>query len=323
MRRLLVSLATLVALVLLGALPAVADTFDPYDFEVDIRGGPQITPPQPSCTEDAGAITCSTSFDFAMSGQRLTGTVRSRSKGLSGSIETVCDMSQRMRQRFRFSPGGGMEVLEFSGSGSQSCSWFMDFGSSTLAGSISGRMEMGLASPSSAYFGGTFSVVVVAGTGAFEGMVGTGVFNQHEEFPLPTGGVGARQADTGAGSSAGAGRSLAALAGGNGSRMKLKLRRGRPLARIVSPGPRLKRVSDAKLRVVSAPGSSCRASARNGELVVDLGRASDGDRDGLVVFSGRVASKLKPGAWTVTASCVYQLGKLRGIATARAPVLLA
>lgn len=330
MRRTVCLLGVLL-LSLLAAAPAVAAEFDPYDFEVQLEGDPGIAAKQePTCSDDgAGTQTCSLAFDFAESGKAMSGTVRSKSKGLSGSIKTTCDMDMHVRQSFRFGAAGG-EVLEFTGSGSQSCSWLMDFGGSTLAGTIAGTMKMGLVSATTAFFGGRFDVIVVAGTGEFDGMVGGGVFDEYETFDLLGGGGAppppeeppadrmppAEEPPTPPedleppegfelpADPAELERGLEAFARSRkGSSMRLRLRRGAPLARIVELAAKLERSSDVALRVVTDPGASCTASAAGAGRKVALGAAADRNRDGQVVFAGRLARKLGAGTWTVSVSC--------------------
>lgn len=308
MTRGLFTLTAVLVVLAATAAPSVAAGFDPRNFDVQLKGGPEMQAPQPSCTQDeAGVMTCSSSYDYTATGQRMQGTVTERTTGLSGTIDVTCDWDIRQRQSFRHRQGAEQpEVVEFSGSGSQSCSWSMDFGASLLVGTMRGTMSTGLvasATQPTAFFGGTFSVVVVAGTGAFKDMVGSGVFNEYETFPLFGGEHGPR--------------ALASTAG-DGSKMKVKLRRGRPLARISSHGPRVENASGASLRVATAPSAACRAVATRGTKRVDLGQAADGNRDGQVVFPGRLAAKLGRGTWRLTATCTYGSRERRGTATARA-----
>lgn len=313
----------LCAALALAAVPAFAADFDPHNFDVRIEGQPGSRDGggQPSCTGDPGGVqTCVSSFDVVQEGQKLTGTVSEKSEGLSGTIETICDFNLHQRQVVEVS-SSSFTLVEFSGSGKQSCSWFMDFGGgTTLAGTISGSMKMGLVSSTKGYFGGTFNVVVVAGTGVFEGTVGTGVFEEYEEMSFdPPQMPSAPSDDTYAAQLA---RSLAAR-GQEGSAMRLKLREGKPLAKIVSPGAKLAASADTKLKVVTVPGASCQASAKRGAKRIDLGQATDTDKNGLTVFSGRLVAKLKSGAWSLSSSCHYTLAGKSGTTKARSNVKIA
>lgn len=279
------------ALSLLGATASAAG-IDPHDFEVNLQGGPQPEiAPTPQCTTAAdGTMTCTAAGSYTSSAKHMTGTVRERSSGRSGAIETTCDFSMSHRQTVQIAPGGSPEMTEFGGSGSQRCSWHMSFPDGSLTGTLVGEMRMELAGPGRARFSGRMTVEVVAGTGAFADRVGTGTFEETEEFSLGS-------------------RSLAqALAARDGSRMSLRLRPGKPRARIASPGPRLAAGTDGGLRVVSAPGAACQASAVRAGRRVALGLARDADRDGLVVVTRKLRAKLTRGTWTLTASCAYRGG---------------
>ena len=335
--RLVVLAAALLALGAFSATAAPAAGFDPYDFDVKIEMGGDFGGGTPSCRDDgAGGQVCTVAVDVSETGTAAKGTVRQKSRDLSGSIETVCDMAMRMRQVMRMSRSGGMKIEEFSGTGSQRCTWHMDFGAgSTLTGTIAGEMSQGLVNAETGYFRGRFDVVVTAGTGAFDGYVGTGSFDNRDEFPLlrdaPNSPPSGSEPPSGAAppppstAPAGATRSLAfvLVAAKEGGAMKLKLRKGRPIAKIIAPGPKLARGSKATLRVAAAPGSTCTAFARSGAAKVALGRAVDTDRDGAVAFTGKLASLLKPGSWKLSASCTYALGARKGTAADSVSVLVA
>lgn len=340
--RLVVLAAALLTLGALSATAAPAAGFDPYDFDVKIEMGGDFGGGTPSCRDDGdGGRVCTVAVDVSGTGKAAKGTVRQKSRDLSGSIETVCDMSMRMRQVMRMSRSGGMKIEEFSGSGSQRCSWHMDFGAgSTLTGTIAGEMSQGLVNAETGYFRGRFDVVVTAGTGAFDGYVGTGSFDNRDEFPLmrdaPSGPPAGSEPPPGVApppptspppstAPAGASRSLASAfaASKEGGAMKLKLRRGKPIAKIVVPGSKLARGSKATLRVAAAPGSTCTAIARSGSAKVALGAAADTDRDGAVAFTGKLAGLLKPGSWKLSASCTYALGARKGTAADSVSVLVA
>lgn len=102
-----------------------------------------------------------------------------------------------------------------------------------------------------------------------------------------------------------------------GSQMHLRLRSGKPTAAVAAPGRKLDRKRDGGLRVVAAPGAKCSALAQQGGKRVDVGRATDGNRDGLVVVTKKLLPKLGPGSWTIVATCSYRVGQTAGTATAR------
>lgn len=111
---------------------------------------------------------------------------------------------------------------------------------------------------------------------------------------------------------------LFALSGAlKGSQMRLRLRAGKPTAVLSAPGKKLDKKRDGGLRVVTAPGATCSAYAQQGGKRVDLGRASDGKRDGLVVVTKKLLPKLGPGSWNLIATCSYRFGSKAGTATAR------
>src|SRR4051794_38580981 len=104
-------LAVLVAGVTTGL--AVADDIDPHDFDVRITDAPKIG------IKGAG--------DLVLPGVAMSGTVKERSGGHSGTMSQTCDIELHT----------SIDGTTMNASGSQRCSWFMDFGSgSTLAGTL-------------------------------------------------------------------------------------------------------------------------------------------------------------------------------------------
>ena len=333
--------ATILTLAGLAAQAAPAAGFDPGDFDVQIDMGMNGPNGAPSCRDDgSGGQVCTTSQEASASGRASKGTVRNTSRNLSGSIETACDLSMRMRVEVRIPrSGSAAKVTEFGGGGDMRCSWSMDFGGgTTLTGTIAGEMKQGLASATTGYSQAHFSVTVVAGAGEFAGYVGSGTWDERDEFPLMHDAPSGPQAGSGPPPGAapaspppstapsGATRSLASVfaAAREGGAMKLKLRKGRPIAKIVAPAPKLSRTDTRTvLRVVTAPGATCTASARSGAAKVALGKAVDTDRNGAVAFTGKLASLLKPGAWKLSASCTYALGARKGAAADSSSVSVA
>lgn len=354
------ALAFLVAAIAASVFAASAPArtaIDVRNFDVQMSGGPPMEQrSSPSCRDEgSGVMVCTSSFSHSLSGVAMSGTVTARAEGLSGSISTTCDMSMSQSMTMRIA-NGSVSIVDMSGSGSQSCSWFMQFSEgSSMAGTISGTMQFGKASETTAYFRGQMTVVVVAGTGKFENQVGTGSFDEYNEFPIggdagghggppdhqtpppdgqhptacfdPSGNPIACPSGSG-GSAPGAMASTRTLAAvlstaERDSKMRLALRKGKPLARIVAPRARLSSSSTAKLRVVSAPGSTCAALARSGARRVDLGQARDANRNGEVAFPGRIAERLGAGAWQLEARCSYSLAGVAGTARDSAAVSVA
>jgi hypothetical protein len=386
------SRALVILVALAAAATAAAAPIDPHNFEVDIKGSPPMEQPQPKCTTEGTTTACDISFSAAVTGFEMNGTVRERSSGKSGSMRTTCDFDLRLQGSMRMSA----ESVESSmnGSGEQRCSWFMDFGGSTIAGLLVGTTHTQITNGVGTMTG-RMRVDVTATTGDFAGKVGSGTFEQSEQInqPLPPRPSTPPQPPPGsappggppgelppgcapppgspppsepppgcvppAGSAPPAGippecvippgappptepppgcvptggpppgeapptepppepLQLFALSGAlKGSQMRLKLRSGKPTAVIAAPGRKLDPKRDGGLRVVTAPGATCSAYAQQGGKRVDLGRASDGKRDGLVVVTKKLLPKLGPGSWNLIATCSYRLGSRAGTATAR------
>lgn len=280
-----------------AAVLAVGQQVDPYDFEVNVDYRPDLNVPvQPSCVpEPGGGFLCTASFTHTETARTLTGSGRRISTGQEGTFRTTCDWSFSLRSVVLSQNFTIKEFRELSGGGSQACSWAIQLASGTLSGDMRGNVSMGLAGPFTARYDATMTVNVVGGTGEFAGLVGGGTYTHSQTVPLtPPGGL----------------RALAAA--GPPSQLDLSLRKGKPAARISSPGARLTRALDGGLRVVTVPGASCRATARKGTKTVALGSARDGDRDGLVVVVRKLRPRLTPGRWTIVATCTR--------ATARAVV---
>ncbi|MEX2212287.1 MAG: hypothetical protein WD689_11060 [Gaiellaceae bacterium] len=332
MVKLLVTLALLAS-----AASAAGAPIDPRDFEVNLSGAPPLDQPQPECTGQYPELSCSVSFSTAVNGFHINGSVKERSTGRTGSITTTCDFDLQFQASLQIS--GSSIQSSHHGSGGQRCSWYMDFGGgSTLTGTFVGQMKMDIENGSGTMTG-SLTVAVTAGTGDFDGKVGSGTFQQSEQIsqPVPTPPTGTPPG----GEPPGGGglppgcvlpsdpddplppeckpppfRVLAVSAAG--SKLKLKLRTGKPTAAIAAPGPKLDADRDGGLRVVSARGATCSAVAKQGSRSVDLGKASDSNRDGLVVVTPKLLPKLGPGSWTLVATCSWRAGAKTGTATARA-----
>lgn len=307
---------------------AGAAGIDPHDFDVQMTETPSIVP--------------GTSPDLVITGARMVGTVRERRSDRSGRIEATCDFELHV------SISGGRA----DASGSQRCSWFMRFADGTMTGTLEGSNRTSIG-PEGGTMTGTMTVSVVAGTGAFAGKVGSGTFTQSQQIAAPPGppsgpptkapppppsgepkpppgtpppGVCVVKEAPPEGTPLPPGctsivvqpfalRSLAAAA--KGSRLKLKLRAGAAGARIASPGKKLGTKGDGGLRVVSAPGASCTATATKGSRTVELGRGLDANGDGLVMVTKKLRPKLDAGVWKLRADCSYDGGRATAGSTVR------
>lgn len=321
--------ASLGSILVLGALwvPGAA-AFEPQDFDVELDMGGMDQPQQPDCTPQSdGTQLCTVDFTFVKSGMDSKGTVTQRSTGDDGTIEVSCDINMEMHMAMRTPAMGGMPSVErFDGSGQQSCAWHMDFGEdTTLTGKLAGSMRMSLvdSATGTVEISTDFRVEVVAGTGRFADQVGTGTFSETRRESIMQGGPGG---PPGGGPPPGgppAGpASLASTGPGaleKGSSMNLKLRKGKPSAKIVYPARTLQSNDGSPLHVVTAPGSRCTASAKKGRKRIKLG-SDTADAEGDVTIADKLAKKLGKGKSTISVSCAYKTGKAKGLAKAGAKV---
>lgn len=324
-----VFLVALVAAFVIG-VPAASASINPDDFEVDVGDiGPDFKP-QPECTQlDSGKMRCTLDDGFSSAGKKATGTVRHAKSGLEGSINMTCDMSMSFKMTVVVTPPSGpgeepgpedITYEEFSGNGQQTCSWHMEFndGESTMTGVMEGTMAMSLnegSSPATKHFKGEFKVTVVAATGQFENNVGSGSWTEESDSP-----VNEEPREPGKRESHSA--SIASIGSSAGDNpMKIKLRNGKPIAKIVLPKRRISSKDAYNLRVATMPGAKCRASARSRGKRVDLGSANV--RKGSATFRGKLSSKLGKGKWKVSASCSYSYKGKSGTTHASKSLLVA
>lgn len=305
----LASLVAVAALVLAAPGGAPAASFEPQEFEVEVAMEPDVNPSEPDCKPEGDGMVCTIDMDYSVTGEDYKGTVKNPSRDLSGDMAMTCDMTMRfhMVTAFTFANPGDQDVREFSGGGSMECSWFMSFtDGSSLGGTIAGRMRMSKvegSDPPKMRMDADFTVNVVSGTGVFQDAVGTGSFTESDEFSLEGPPSSGGPSGPPAGASARAARARGAAAGDDGA-MKLKLTKGRARVAIATPA-KLKSDDKRPLRVVSARGASCQASATKSGRKVSLGSARDSDRDGGVDFKGALARKLGKGSWQIASSCTY------------------
>lgn len=285
-------------------LSGFAGEIDPYDFDITVTSSFPTPTATPQCgpPDVGGASTCRIEQRLNTAGRPLTGRASQRSTGRSGELNALCDMLVDIRALFRYTPPFDVEVTELGGTATQSCSWRVAVGGDELVGTMSGGGTIGLAGPTSGSYSGRLTVAVAGGTGELQGLVGGGTFDHAQEFPLRT-------------------RFTLSLLSGSAaaqpSRMTLRLRKGPPRVLIAAPTGTMPATADTGLRVVSVPGSTCSASATAGGRTVDLGRARDGNRDGLVVVAKRLRPKLRPGTWRLSVSCSWKAGTTRGTAVGR------
>jgi hypothetical protein len=330
---------------------AAAGGIDPHDFEVNLQAPP---------------IKIDENGDVVLNGLKMSGTVRERS-GRNGTIGMVCDLELHAK-----SSGGS-----FRASGTQRCSWSMQFPDGSLNGTMEGSNSVDVG-PSGGTQSSTMTVTVVDGNGAFDGQVGSGTYSQKQDVAAPPSGPppGSKPPPTPPPTGpppSGPPPQTPPPAGppppvppapppGNvpppppgpppgappagppppvpplppappppppvppppffalrvpanvtakpkpSSQLKLRLRAGKPAAKIASPGPKLTEETDGGLRVVSASGATCSAVAK-GAKTVSLGSARDTNKDGLVVIVPKLRAKLGAGGWSLVVTCSYPGGK--------------
>ena len=173
------------------------------DFTVAIDGGPMAIarvpadarPSLSNCTPSGRVppltVTCAFPYTWR-SQQPLEGSITWTSAGRSGRFKLLCEWQVDTAVKAVLDVDSSFKAaglrVGFSGSGTQPCSWSAAFGDSTLQGTMSGRVALGLVGGDTAppadlgSFEGTFDVAVVSGTGEFAGATGTGTFTERETF---------------------------------------------------------------------------------------------------------------------------------------------
>lgn len=283
----------MISAVVAAAALALGQQVDPHDFEVDVDIKPDVVvPATPSCVPaEGGGFLCTAQLTDTAAGKSVSGSARQVSTGKTGTFRMTIDWSLSLRAVVLVRNFAVESFRELSGGGQHTASWSIETADGTYVGDMRGTMRVSLAGPLTGRYEGQLTVNVVSGPG---GVVGSGTFSHSQDFPLPT---AAR---------------LLSLVAATPSTLDLTLSPGKPRARIASPGSGLKRATDGGLRVVTVPGSTCKATARKGTRTVTLGSARDGDRDGTVVVVRKLRPRLTPGRWTIVATCTR--------ATARAVV---
>jgi hypothetical protein len=312
--RFVTALAAAGLLVSAGGVQAAHISLGPSDFSVTAQwpgpvgsadfkptcAQPTIPAPTPgSTTPPLVDIHCTASWTNQASGVTITGRASRLADGATGPFSAICDWTLSAHVAVTMSMNELRKVVgsaydDFGATGTESCSWSMTFGSSAINGTISGNVTLGFVSGRTASFDGELNSQAVSGTGEYEKATGGGPFTQSQQITLPdpslfpTGPV----------------RRITAAAAGQPMHLTLRAG-GASRAVIVLPGAKILLSSSKpyRLHLAAAPGSSCTATARSGGRTVALGRASDANRDGTILFGKPLARTLGRGAWALSATC--------------------
>ena len=268
------------------------------DFK-PVCGQPVIPPPAPGqTTPPTVEITCTAAWTNQVGGLAISGRATRLGDGANGPFTAVCDWTIDAHSKVVLTMNEARQVVssrydDFGGKGTESCSWSMSFSSSSINGTISGRVELGFVSGRTASFNGDLVSEATSGSGEYDKATGGGAFTQSQQITLP-------DPSKFPGSPV---RRLAAAV--TGQALHLTLHSGTSRTVILLPGKTILRASTKpyRLHLSTSPGSSCRATATAGQRTVQLGRAADGNRDGTVLFGTKLTSALSGGAWTLHARC--------------------
>lgn len=161
-----------------AALPARAGGFDPYDFDVQLEMGfPSF---EPACS-DTG---CTVSMRDQQVGVPADGMVRALRLGLAGTIHTICNLFTSVDIVIEHT-GRRWRATTFDADHLMDCGWSMRFDDgSTLAGTVGGAHRHRLVGEDTVRMTGDMAVTVTAGTGVFDGYVGSGTWTESEKFSL-------------------------------------------------------------------------------------------------------------------------------------------
>jgi hypothetical protein len=159
---------------------------------------------------------------------------------------------------------------------------------------------------------------VLGGSGAYSGLRGTGTLQQNLTFPLPTSTLDAaidRALQSALGSLLGSFAATLPLSfpattappPPAASALGVRLTTGKPSVVFSSPAEATVKPTDV-LRVATAPGANCSASAKqvlgmNKGKVVIFSSVTDRAKKGVVEFPGKLAAKLGPMVWAISVSC--------------------
>lgn len=259
---------------------------------------------------------------------RGDGPIVPRDVGATGRMTMTLDMDQSQFTKVRVPADGPPALLDVKGDGGQAATWQMVFpGGNTLTGTMIAKMKVRKGKlPNTVTVTMDHVVDVVAGTGRFAGVTGTGRFTdvrtESTAFGGDAGGDGGPDRPGGPDGpdgpdgprgdgppppeghdghpGEGEGLGPAAAPGKNGG-MRLKLRRGRSAISIVVARRDLAAGSRVPLVVAAKPRTRVRAFATKAGKRVRLGTAVS-DKRGRATFKGPLRSKLTArGAWRIRA----------------------
>jgi hypothetical protein len=304
-------IALVAAMVVALALPVSSAGATPSDqLIVNVSGGPAVSPdieqptgltPPEGCTLLGGlpptGVRCELTEQIDQPDVNFVGRVQKADGSGSGTIRLACALKMSLPLVVVSDlTGSTISYESLSGTGSQRCTWVIRMADgSELTGALTGTMSLALVTPTNttATWAGTFNVVVLGGTGEWAGKGGSGTYTQSETIALPT--------------SVARSGSLARIGETDASVMALTLAARAPRVQLQAPAPNaaVRLRAATRVQVFTAPGASCRFTARKvgTRTTKQLGTGRDGTpRDGTVTSPNKVAS-LGLGRWTITAAC--------------------
>ena len=237
-----------------------------------------VTPGTITAAEN-GSTVCVATLVIPQTTGPINGTVTEELSGLSGSLATTCNVSGSgtIQTETTIVSGAmsGAPVKTGRTEEIEDCAGHMAFSDGS---SIDLTAHLDNINVNGESAGGGASGTITSGTGKFAGQVGS--------FTVPI--------------SAHARRLAAARA--DAQPWKAKLRTGAALAAVAYPGVMTTAATDVGLRVVSAPKTSCTATAASGGKTIKLGTKTTGTfGDALIV--PKLTKVLKKGAWAVSVLC--------------------
>lgn len=314
------AMSVLVTLIVsLAVVPAVsvADELKPENF--DVKGAdmmPVLKENTPSCRAGLdGTARCTLLLDSDQAPKASEkGYAKDRSTGEEGDFYITCSTVQSGTATYDTSDEAGAvphEIVDVSGKRYQACSWQMDFtesgssiigtveGDYTLSASICGTQPAIAASAD-------VKVHVITGTGRYADMTGDSTLATSDRpFSVELLGGGKECGMDGSQNSGDPQpqQATASATSDESQPWQLKLRKGKLKPRVLVPS-RFDASQSVALRVVSAPGSQCQASAGQRSL----GSATDKSGRGEARFSGSLGKKLGSGTWKLKISCTAKIG---------------
>jgi hypothetical protein len=241
-----------------------------------------VVGPQPQGV--TGTATCTIALTLPETTYSENASVTEQTTGLSGSLTGSCTSSGTGNKQTVFSWSNGTSspgVVTGTTTENDSCSAnmaFTDPQSSTIVMTLSATNTSDF-SQADGGPPGTVNGVIVSGTGKFAGLVGT--WSQSGS----TNGV-----------------RLTALRTDSAWHWVAHLHKGAPEVAIAYPRATTTASTDAGLRVVSAPSTSCSATAVSGGKTLKLGSKTT-SKTGTALILPKLTAVLQPGAWTVSVAC--------------------